>query len=434
MKIIGGGLAGCEAAWALASRGVSVRLYEMKKLRRTEAHKTEQLGELVCSNSFRGSELTQGVGLLKEELRRLHSLFMEAADACRVPAGGALAVDRDAFSRYLDDKIRSHPLIEVVDEEVLHLDPEEPTIIASGPLTDGSLLEELKRLLGDEFCYFYDGSAPIVSADSIDYGKAFFASRYDKGDPEDYLNCPMDEEQYAAFYSRLMESERNIPHLEGEKEKYFEGCMPIEEMARRGEKTLLFGPLKPVGLSRNGERHHAVIQLRAENREKIMYNLVGFQTGLTFGAQKELIRSIPGLEQAEILRYGVVHRNSFINSPRCLSPYGWLKAAPNLFVAGQLSGVEGYVESAASGLVCGIEASRAVRGLPFADFPEPTMIGSLMRYISEDKGDRRLEPMNANYGLLPPPEERIRDKKRKKEHQADVALKALEGVLEELKR
>ena len=434
VQVIGGGLAGCEAAFALAERGVPVRLYEMKSRRRTEAHKSELLAELVCSNSFRGNDLSQGVGLLKEELRRSGSLFMEAALATSVPAGGALAVDRDLFSHYITEKIRNHPLIEVVDEEASSVNPEELTIIATGPLTDGALLDRLKQLLGDEFCYFFDGSAPIVSADSINYDKVFFASRYDKGDPMDYLNSPMDEEQYGRFYRKLVESERSIPHLEGEREKYFEGCMPIEEMARRGEQTLLFGPLKPVGLSREGERHHAVVQLRSENRERTMFNLVGFQTGLTFGAQKELIHLLPGLEEAEILRYGVVHRNSFINSPECLNPYGNLKNYPKLFIAGQFSGVEGYVESAASGFICGVEASRIARGLPFLDIPEETMIGSLMRYITEDKGGRKLEPMNANYGLLPPYPVRIRDKKEKKLKMAERSLEALEGSLTEIRK
>lgn len=434
VKVIGGGLAGCESAYALAERGVPVELFEMKSLRKTEAHKSELLAELVCSNSFRGKDLSQGVGLLKEELRRCGSLFMEAALASSVPAGGAMAVDRDLFSGYITEKIRNHPLIKVVDEEVPSVNPEVLTIIATGPLTDGALLEQLKQLLGEEFCYFFDGSAPIVAADSIDYDKVFYASRYDKGDPMDYLNSPMDSEQYARFYRKLMESERSIPHLEGEREKYFEGCMPIEEMARRGEQTLLFGPLKPVGLSRNGERYHAVVQLRAENLEKTMFNLVGFQTGLTFGAQKELIHLLPGLEDAEILRYGVVHRNSFINSPRCLTPFGNLKDYPNLFIAGQFSGVEGYVESAASGFVCGVEASRVARGLPFLEIPEETMIGSLMRYISEDKGGRRLEPMNANFGLLPPYPERIRDKKEKKRMMAELSLGKLEGCLPEFSK
>ncbi len=432
VNIIGGGLAGCETAFYLAERGIKVKLCEKKKNKRNEAQKSELLAELVCSNSFRGNDISQGVGLLKKELLELNSLFMEGALKNEVPAGGALAVDRTKFSQYITEKIYGHSNIEVIDQEIEKIDENKLTVIATGPLTDGLLLNELKRLIGDEFCYFYDGSAPIVSSDSINMEKVFFASRYDKGNPTDYLNAPMDEKEYSEFYQKLINSEKNIPHLEGEKEKYFDGCMPIEEMARRGEKTLLFGPLKPVGLSKNGERHQAVVQLRAENDNKTMYNLVGFQTGLIFSAQKELIQMIPGLEDAEILRYGVVHRNTFINSPKVMTVNGNLRNFSKVFIAGQLSGVEGYVESAASGLVCGIQIARILSNKDTLNIPEETMLGALMKYISTDKGNRKLEPMNANFGLFPPLDEKIKGKKLKKQRLATRSLNFLMEFKREL--
>ncbi len=432
INIIGGGLAGCEAAYYLAQRGIKIKLYEKKKIERNEAQKSDLLAELVCSNSFRGNDISQGVGLLKKELLELDSLFMEAAIKNEVPAGGALAVDRTKFSQYITEKIHGHPNIEVIYEEFSKIDNTKLTIVSSGPLTEGPLLEELKRLIGEEFCYFYDGSAPIVSAESINMDKVFYASRYDKGNPTDYLNAPMDKNEYEIFYQKLIKSEKNIPHLKGEKEKYFNGCMPIEEMARRGEKTLLFGPLKPVGLSKNGERHQAVVQLRAENEEKTMYNMVGFQTGLVFSAQRELIQMIPGLESAEILRYGVVHRNTFINSPKVLTEFGNLGNFNNVFIAGQISGVEGYVESAASGLVCAMQIANKIEHKCYLNFPKETMVGALMKYISTDKGSHKLEPMNANFGLLPPLDEQIRDKKLKKEKLATRSLNFLEEFIKGL--
>lgn len=432
VNIIGGGLAGCEAAFYLAERAIKVNLFEKKKSKKNEAQKSDLLAELVCSNSLRGNDVTQGVGLLKKELLEFGSLIMEAAINNMVPAGGALAVDRNNFAQYVTEKIYNHPNINVIEEEVKKIDESKVTIIATGPLTEGTLLDELKRLIGDEFCYFFDGSAPIVAADSINMDKVFFASRYDKGNPTDYLNAPMNEEEYTVFYQKLMNSEKNIPHLEGEKEKYFEGCMPIEEMAKRGEKTLLFGPLKPVGLSKAGERHYAVVQLRSENDCKTMYNLVGFQTGLIFPAQKNLIRMIPGLENAEILRYGVVHRNTFINSPKVLNILGNLKKYENVFIAGQISGVEGYVESTASGLVCAMHIERVLNDKKYLEIPKETMIGALMNYITTDLGERKLEPMNANFGLLPPLEERIRDKKMKKQLLANRSLEFLEKFKKEL--
>ncbi|MDD2371407.1 MAG: methylenetetrahydrofolate--tRNA-(uracil(54)-C(5))-methyltransferase (FADH(2)-oxidizing) TrmFO [Firmicutes bacterium] len=430
VNIIGGGLAGCETAFYLAQRGIKVKLFEKKKIKKNEAQKSELLAELVCSNSFRGNDISQGVGLLKKELLELGSLLMESALKNEVPAGGALAVDRIKFSQYITKTINEHPNIEVIDEEICEIDENKLTVLATGPLTEGLILNEIKRLIGDEFCYFYDGSAPIVSTDSINMDKVFYASRYDKGNPTDYLNAPMNEEEYTKFYKKLMNSEKNIPHLEGEKEKYFDGCMPIEEMARRGEKTLLFGPLKPVGLSRNGERHHGVVQLRAENESKTMYNLVGFQTGLIFSAQKELIHLIPGLEGTEILRYGVVHRNTFINSPKVLTIKGNLREFENVFIAGQLSGVEGYVESAASGLVCGMHIGQIINGKGNLNIPEEMMLGALMKYISTDIGNRKLEPMNANFGLLPPLDEKIKDKKLKKQKLGERSL----SFLKEFKR
>lgn len=432
VNIIGGGLAGCEAAFYLAQRGIKVNLFEKKKLKKNEAQKSDLLAELVCSNSLRGNDITQGVGLLKKEILELGSLIMEGAIINKVPAGGALAVDRSKFSQYITEKIYNHPNIKVIDEEVKEIDESKVTIIATGPLTEGDLLDQLKRLIGDEFCYFFDGSAPIIAADSINMEKVFFASRYDKGSPTDYLNAPMNEEEYTIFYQKLINSEKNIPHLEGEKEKYFEGCMPIEEMAKRGEKTLLFGPLKPVGLSKSGERHHAVVQLRSENETKTMYNLVGFQTGLIFPAQKDLIGLIPGLENAEILRYGVVHRNTFINSPKVLKVSGNLKNYKNIFIAGQISGVEGYVESTASGLVCAMQIERLLCDREHINIPEETMLGALMKYITTDLGNRKLEPMNANFGLLPPLEEKIRDKKIKKQLLANRSLQFLEKFKKEL--
>lgn len=433
VTIAGAGLAGCEAAWQLAQRGIQVHLYERKKKIRTEAQDSDLMGELVCSNSFRGRALTQGVGLLKEELLQMDSLFMKAALSTEVPAGGALAVDRQAFSGYLDQAMRSHPLIQVMDEELTDFPAEGLLIIATGPLSDGPLLAKVRNLAGEAFCYFFDGSAPIVAGDSLDYSKLYFATRYGKGNPQDYLNAPLSEEAYGRLYKALLEGRRNIPHLEGEKEKYFEGCMPVEEMARRGEKTLLFGPLKPVGLEdAQGRRAFGVVQLRRENKEGTMYNLVGFQTGLSFPSQKEIIHLIPGLEEAEILRYGVVHRNTYLDSPRLLHPTGAFRKAPDIFVAGQVSGVEGYVESAASGLAVGLAVwSRLERSQELA-FPEETMIGALMAYISKEEGDRRLEPMNANFGLLPPLKEEIRDKRLKKEALAARALAVLREFQEGL--
>ena len=424
--VIGGGLAGVEATYQLIKDNIPVTLYEMRPKKMTEAHKTPYFGELVCSNSFRGSSLANGVGLLKEEMRLLGTLFMEAALKTAIPAGGALAVNRKQFSQYLTETIRNHPLVTVVEEEMVTIPKDKPVIVATGPLTSGPLFKDLQTLVGEPYCYFFDGAAPIVAADSIDYSKAFFASRYGKGSGDDYLNCPMTKDQYTAFYEQLITGERAIPHLDSEKEIYFDGCMPIEIMAKRGEKTLLFGPLKPVGLNHpnTGERYYAVIQLRAENNEKTMYNLVGCQTGLKFGPQKKLIQMIPGLENAEILRYGVVHRNSYLNGPKALSLTGQLKEYPNIFIAGQLSGVEGYVESAASGYLAGRYRKEYLAHKSIRTFPRETMIGAMSYYLTEGIS-KHFQPMNSNFGLLPSLKEKIRDKKIKKEQMVERSLKAL---------
>lgn len=430
--VVGGGLAGCEAAYYLAKHGIKVKLYEMKFIKKNPAQKTDDLGELVCSNSLRGKELTQGVGLLKEEMKLLGSLVMEGAIKTEVPAGGALAVDRKEFSRYLTEKIKSMANIELIEEEYGVIDTSKTTIIATGPLTSTRLLKEINKLVGEEFSYFFDASAPIVAADSIDYSKAYFASRYGKGNIEDYLNCPMEEEEYMAFYNKLLEGKKAKVHLEEEKKRFFEGCIPIEEMAGRGEKTLLFGPLKPVGLGIGEKKPYGVVQLRGENKEKTMYNLVGFQTGLKFEDQKTLIKLIPGLEEAEILRFGVIHKNTFINSPMVLNKFGNLREYPNIFIAGQVSGVEGYLESAASGLYCAMEALRQIEGQDYLEFPESTMLASMMIYITSAINKKgKLEPMNANFGLLPP-YAKIKDKKEKKLAMAQRSLEDLQNFIGDL--
>lgn len=424
--VIGAGLAGSEAAWQLAKQGVQVKLYEMRPEKKSPAHHTDYFGELVCSNSLRGAGLENAVGLLKEEMRRLGSLIMEAADACRVPAGGALAVDREGFGKYITDKVKSHPNITVVENtEITSLGSDEITIVASGPLTSGKLAEEIASLTGGDYCYFYDAAAPIVTGESLDWNKVYRASRYGKGDA-DYVNCPFNEEEYKAFWEALTTAEE-APTKDFEKQIFFEGCMPIEVMAKRGIDTMRYGPMKPVGLDHpvTGAKAYAVVQLRQDNNAATLYNIVGFQTHLKWPEQQRVFRMIPGLENAEFVRLGVMHRNTYIHSPKVLDATLQLKDRPRLFFAGQITGVEGYVESAASGLVAGINAARLVRGQEPLVFPEDTAHGALCHYITHAEG-KNFQPMNVNFGLLPPLGQKIRDKKVKNKMIADRALESLE--------
>lgn len=425
IKVIGAGLAGSEAAWQIARRGIKVHLYEMRPVKMTPAHHSDLFAELVCSNSLRASGITNAVGLLKEEMRQLGSLVMSCADQARIPAGGALAVDRVAFSQLVTQKIMEHPLIEVRREEVGTLpDDDQLTIIATGPLTSANLVAEIARLTGEEYLYFYDAAAPIVYGDSIDFERVFWGSRYNKG-TADYLNCPMNEEQYRRFYEALVTAETH-PLKEFEEEKFFEGCMPIEVMAQRGPQTLVFGPLKPVGLydERRNCRPYAVVQLRQDNQQASLFNMVGFQTHLKWGEQQRVFRLIPGLEKAEFARFGVMHRNTFINSPKVLAETTQLKRHPHIFMAGQLSGVEGYVESAASGLLAGINAGRSYLGKEPLIAPEETALGALLHYISAPAVND-FQPMNITFGLLPAWPDRIKDKEKKNTLIAERALKAL---------
>ena len=432
--VVGAGLAGCEASWQAANAGASVELYEMRPLRRSPAHQTDGFAELVCSNSLRGASLENAVGVLKEEMRRLGSLIMEAADATAVPAGGALAVDRTQFSDYITAHIRSHPNITVHHEEITEIPQTDDSIviIASGPLTDGALSEEIARLLGNDSLYFYDAAAPLVSFASIDMSKAYRASRYGKGEAA-YINCPMDEPQYEAFYTALTTAETAQAH-DFEKEIFFEGCMPVEVMASRGKDTLLYGPLKPMGLEHpeTGVRPHAVVQLRQDNAEGTIYNIVGFQTRLKWGAQQRVFRMIPGLENAEFLRYGVMHRNSFINAPRHLRPTFRTQTNEDLFFAGQMTGVEGYVESAASGLIAGLNAVRRAADREPLVFPRETAHGALAHYITSCDPSC-FQPMNINFGLFPPLDHipRRTRKPEKKRMLAERALTALARFQEE---
>ncbi|GGJ55863.1 methylenetetrahydrofolate--tRNA-(uracil-5-)-methyltransferase [Anoxybacillus voinovskiensis] len=427
VNVIGAGLAGSEAAWQLANRNVQVRLYEMRPVKQTPAHHTEKFAELVCSNSLRANTLTNAVGVLKEEMRRLNSVIMKAADECSVPAGGALAVDRHEFAARVTDLVQHHPNVTVIREEVTDI-PSGPTVIATGPLTSPALSEKLKALTGEEYLYFYDAAAPIVEKESIDMDKVYVKSRYDKGEAA-YINCPMTEAEFDRFYEALISAE-TVPLKEFEKEIYFEGCMPIEVMAKRGKKTLLFGPMKPVGLEdpRTGKRPFAVVQLRQDDAAGTLYNIVGFQTHLKWGDQKEVFRLIPGLEQAEFVRYGVMHRNTFINSPKLLRPTYQYKGRDDLFFAGQMTGVEGYVESAASGLVAGINAARLVLGQELLVFPQETAIGSMAHYITS-ADPKYFQPMNANFGLFAPLDETIKDKKRRNEQYAQRALDTIQNFI-----
>lgn len=426
VTVVGAGLAGSEAAWQIAAQGVPVLLYEMRPVRQTPAHHTGGFAELVCSNSLRALALTNAVGVLKEEMRQLDSLIMRSADRHAVPAGGALAVDRERFSGEVTAALRNHPLIEVRNEEVRALPQEGIVVVATGPLTSPDLSDQLKRMFGEEYLYFYDAAAPIVEKDSIDMDKVYIASRYGKGEAA-YINCPMTEEEFDVFYEALTTAE-TAELKEFEKGMFFEGCMPIEVLARRGRQTLLFGPMKPVGLPdpRTGKLPFAVVQLRQDNSAGTLYNIVGFQTHLKWGEQKRVFSLIPGLEQAEIVRYGVMHRNTFINSPKLLRPTYQFKNRETLFIAGQMTGVEGYVESAASGLIAGLNAARMARGLAPLTPPRETVIGSLAHYITS-ADYRHFQPMNANFGLLPPLEERIRGKKERNEKFAERALREIQN-------
>lgn len=428
VHVIGAGLAGAEAAWQIAKRGVDVVLHEMRPIKQTPAHKTGNFAELVCSNSLRAAGLSNAVGVLKEEMRRLDSVIMTAADLAKIPAGGALAVDREEFGKIITDKVKS--VVEFVEEEVTSLDFDDVTIIASGPLTAGVFADEIKKLTGGDDFYFYDAAAPIVEVDSINFDKAFKASRYDKGEDNSYINCPMTRDEYLNFRAELIAAEKTKPH-DFEQEIFFEGCLPVEVLAARGEDTLRFGPLKPVGLTdKTGKTPYAVVQLRQDNREATLYNLVGFQTHLTWGEQRRVFKMIPGLEAAEFVRYGVMHRNTYINSPKVLLPTFQFKTAPKIFFAGQITGVEGYVESAASGLMAGVNAARLVKNLEPIIFPPTTCHGALANYITTAV-TRNFQPMNITFGLLPPLEGRT-SKKFRKDKLATRALDDIEKFKQEL--
>ena len=431
VSVIGAGLAGSECAWQLAQRGIQVKLYEMKPEKRTPAHHTDAFAELCCSNSLRGAGLENAVGLLKEELRRLGSLILSCADATRVEAGGALAVDRHGFADLVTERIRSHPNITVIPGEVTAI-PEGEVVVASGPLTSDALAETLETLLG-EGCglHFYDAAAPLVSAASVDMESAWFGSRYDKG-TADYVNCPMTEEEYTAFWEALTTAQEAEVHG-FEDSPVFEGCMPVEVMARRGRDTLRYGPLKPRGLKdpRTGKEPYAVVQLRRDNAQGSIYNLVGFQTHLRFPEQKRVFSMIPALHDAEYLRYGVMHRNTFLDSPRYLNRYYQLKSEPRIVFAGQMTGVEGYVESAASGFLAGIELARRLRGMAPVDFPQETAIGALGLYVSNESIGN-FQPMNVNFGIIPPLDHRVKGKRNKNAELSARSLAIIEARKEDI--
>ncbi len=427
--VIGAGLAGCEAAWTLAQQGVAVRLYEMKPQQYTPAHQYKGFAELICSNSLKAARIGSAAGMLKEEMRILGSLTMEAAQQTSVSAGGALAVDRERFSDFITERILAHPLIEVVHQRVDHL-PEGTGIVASGPLTEEHLAQDIAQLCGESYLSFFDAAAPIVTFESLDKDKVFFAARYGRGE-DDYINCPMDKEQYEAFYEQLVQAESVQLHsFEREQMKVYEGCMPVEVMAKRGADTLRYGPLKPVGLTdpHTGRRPWAVVQLRSENRQGSLYNLVGFQTNLKFPEQKRVFSMIPGLEQAEFVRYGVMHRNTFLDSPRLLESDLSLKKRPEIYFAGQITGVEGYVESAASGILAGHNLARRLRGEQPLQLPLDCMLGALVHYIS-DPSVSDFQPMGANMGILPPWQERVKDKTKRYELIANRGLDSLRAYL-----
>lgn len=432
VKVIGAGLAGCEAAWQLAENGIQVELFEMKPKKFSPAHKYNGFAELVCSNSLKAERIESAAGMLKEEMRKLGSLTMKAAAATKVSAGGALAVNREEFSDFITKRINSHPLIKVISEEITDIPSDGYVIIATGPLTSEPLAESIRKICG-EYLYFHDAAAPIVTFESLNKDLVFYASRYGKGEA-DYINCSMDKEEYLRFYNELVNAE-SAPLKEFEKEhiekfKVYEGCMPIEVLAKRGEDTMRFGPLKPVGLTdpRTGKRPYAVVQLRKENNEGTMYNLVGFQTNLKFPEQKRVFSLITGLENADFVRYGVMHRNTFINSPKLLNKQFRMRTNERIYFAGQITGVEGYIESAASGIYAGLSLARKLKGLPVFDLPHETMLGALSEYIS-DESVENFQPMGCNMGILPPLSEHIRDKKLRYEAIAKRGLEKLDELL-----
>ncbi|MBO5380022.1 MAG: methylenetetrahydrofolate--tRNA-(uracil(54)-C(5))-methyltransferase (FADH(2)-oxidizing) TrmFO [Clostridia bacterium] len=439
INVIGAGLAGCEAAYQAAQRGVFVKLYEMKPKKFTPAHHNNNFAELVCSNSLRSDDISNAIGVLKAELRELDSLIMEAADNTKVPAGSALAVDRELFSNYITEKIKNHPQIEVIEEEVEAINPDEITVVATGPLTSEAMAKYIHGDLGLDGLHFFDAAAPIVDFETIDMNKAFFASRYNKGDA-DYINCPMTEEEYKVFYEALISAKEAELHgfdKESQKLTVFEGCMPVEVMAKRGYETLLFGPMKPVGIEHpeTKETYFAVVQLRKENENGTMFNLVGFQTHLTFGEQKRVFSLIPGLENASFLRYGVMHRNTYIDSPRYLTHNYSLKSNPKIFFAGQMTGVEGYIESASSGFVAGINAARLARGLEAIDFTDETVIGALSHFVNNGAYSGNFQPMNANFGIVAPLGYKVKGgKKARNEELARRAIDKIKSLKDDIQK
>ena len=429
ITVIGAGLAGCETAMQIANRGIAVDLIEMKP-QKTPAHKSDDFAELVCSNSLKASRVDSAAGLLKEEMRKFSSICINSAEKCSVSAGGALAVDRNVFSGYITERIKSHPKINVINRVVTELPKDGITVVATGPLTDGELAKNIAKITGSENLSFYDAAAPIVTRESIDFSVAFFASRYGKG-TDDYINCPMNKEEYTEFYNALINAESAVLSEFDKPITVYEGCMPVEILAKRGEDSIRFGPLKPVGLKdpRTGHRPWAVVQLRSENKEGTLFNLVGFQTNLKFPEQKRVFSLIPGLQNAEFMRYGVMLRNSFINSPKLLNPDLSLKDNPNIFFAGQLSGVEGYMESASSGIIAGINAVKRLKNEPPLILPKYTMIGALLGYIT-DETVTNFQPMGANFGIIPPLEEPIKDKRERYAAFANRSLKYFENFKE----
>lgn len=426
VNVIGGGLAGCEAAYQIAKKGIKVKLYEMKPIKYSPAHSNQDLAEIVCSNSFKSNLLTNACGLLKEEMRMLDSLLIRIADETAVPAGQALAVDREIFSKRVTEAIRNNPNIEIINEEVTEIPEDEITIIATGPLTSDKLFEEISRLIGGEKLHFYDAAAPIIEKDSIDMNIAFIGDRYGKGEA-DYINLPMNKEEYENFWNELVNAE--IAHLhEFEKREIFEGCMPVEVMAKRGIDTLRYGPLKPVGFDdpRTGRRPYALVQLRQDNSTGTLYNMVGFQTNLKFGEQKRVFSMIPGLKNAEFIKYGVMHRNTFINSSKVLKANMQMREKDNIFFAGQITGVEGYVESIASGMIAGINVVRMIEGKDGFVLPVDTMLGALMNYVVTP--NEKFQPMNANFGILPKLDCRIKDKQERYKKLSEKAINSLKKI------